>query len=696
MTTMPSDLPDAINELWAVFDLAQRGEPPNRDMVLNRMPEFMGPIVHALASATNSSIVLESRGMIGERQAIAMCITDPKTAPFTNSEEGRARRNALTEWYVQNQATGPSDSLPVFNPGKIRRLFPRNILDNIDSSAGKRVKSLRALFELALQYETYGPPHNGYGILNEGYMLKYGFPVELPTRDIITDKSAMYSWTLRALHYDVFRIDIDHLDRASPPFIMHWVASEPFLHTPTNVQMGGPGGVGLGCWVILRLSVTAWTVENSKRSYATEGEYFTLPQIYAYMERASTSLMSQITTSISRLELNYRDRVVEDPHQITVFSPRPIEYPERIHSAYIPRIGNPDVLPSSQVPSTVRNPGQSSQTEDKLIRPGESCQWDVNESDTERPAHVSIVQGQVDLDGDGDITMSANTTTAERQSTASAQGSVKRVEAKKKHVSVASSSHTPDIVPTSKGSIKPSPSEKSTKSKRGPKRTFMATSPTVFQQPSSRNSPRRKRVRSTTGNSASSDSSGRVYKRPGKSGGSSRRIISEEVIERETPPGAQGHDDGAPETNQPGEEGEYEDEDDPNAVEDDEVEGDTLAPNWINDSTVQEPVEPLPKKGEGPSSTNAPVDPSFAAPPARSGLLARLQDMGFSNPQMASTPAMSDTSGVKTRARQLKIKAAQPEPAPAFAIGGNLPILQGRDRGGDTKGKGKTTKSQIF
>jgi hypothetical protein len=89
---------------------------------------------------------------------------------------------------------------------------------------------------------------------------------------------------------------------SSPGYILHWLASSPFLDKITGTQLGGPGGIRFGLFLIIRLLVSLRRMEKDLTTPTISSEYLGINIIIAYINRCSEHLVQQITDSIVLLQ----------------------------------------------------------------------------------------------------------------------------------------------------------------------------------------------------------------------------------------------------------------------------------------------------------------------------------------------------------------------------------------------------------
>jgi hypothetical protein len=98
--------------------------------------------------------------------------------------------------------------------------------------------------------------------------------------------------------------NLDHPNHAvsSPPAIKAWFDGRPFRDPVTNVELGGPGGVRLGYFLLLRMLVHADSPDNQPQDSPTASPTLVPASIVQYTRRALMVFTNHLHESIKTLE----------------------------------------------------------------------------------------------------------------------------------------------------------------------------------------------------------------------------------------------------------------------------------------------------------------------------------------------------------------------------------------------------------
>jgi hypothetical protein len=98
--------------------------------------------------------------------------------------------------------------------------------------------------------------------------------------------------------------NLDHADHAksSPPAIKAWFDGRPFRDPVTNMDWGGPGGVRLGFFLLLRMLVRAESPNNQPQDSPTASPTLVPVSIVQYTCRALMVFTNHLHESIKILE----------------------------------------------------------------------------------------------------------------------------------------------------------------------------------------------------------------------------------------------------------------------------------------------------------------------------------------------------------------------------------------------------------
>ncbi|KAG8731914.1 hypothetical protein FRC11_001626 [Ceratobasidium sp. 423] len=366
------DCIEAINELNMVVDLYTRGQLPSRELILHHMPAFTDPIIQALSSITGANIIFEVRVMLTDRDATAFTTCDALTQSFINSRDGEARQITFTEWFKGTLVNGESDQLPLFSCNAVYQPFPPELQPLLEHLSNQNTPSLGKMVQACIAYEQLGPPMNGHGILNINHPHTFTVPEGLPT-----------------FYEDEMRLDTNNHDRASPPFISSWIQSNPFIHAPTGVVLGGPGGIRLGAFMVLWMAVTVVTIQRKLPDYNKNDNCYTLKQMLMLIERGAKNIIEQIGTSSAALENTWQQCEVDNPRNISFVELRPHDHPERIrspHAARVECVGGLDILSSSQITADPRTKGKEPDRDQRetTLDPEITLHWGTTDDHPER------------------------------------------------------------------------------------------------------------------------------------------------------------------------------------------------------------------------------------------------------------------------------------------------------------------------
>jgi hypothetical protein len=98
--------------------------------------------------------------------------------------------------------------------------------------------------------------------------------------------------------------NLDHLDHAqsSPPAIKAWFDGRPFRDPITNMEWGGPGGVQLGFFLLLRMLVHVESPDIQPQDSPTASPTLVPASIIQYTQRALMVFTNHLHDSIKILE----------------------------------------------------------------------------------------------------------------------------------------------------------------------------------------------------------------------------------------------------------------------------------------------------------------------------------------------------------------------------------------------------------
>jgi hypothetical protein len=116
--------------------------------------------------------------------------------------------------------------------------------------------------------------------------------------------------------------NLDHPDhaRSSPPAIKAWFDARPFRDPVTKVEWGGPGGIRLGYFLLLRMLVHVESPDNQPQDSPTASPTLVPASIVQYTRRALMVFANHLNESIKTLETTATARTVA-ANQTLKFSP---------------------------------------------------------------------------------------------------------------------------------------------------------------------------------------------------------------------------------------------------------------------------------------------------------------------------------------------------------------------------------------
>lgn len=251
------------------------------------------------------------------------------------------------------------------------------------------IPEVRELISQVRNYEHFGPPHVGVsresghsfsdqvqgdnGLYRQCLPVRDMHPVlpsELPSDD------TWITWVQEAMPEAHYTIGVKDHGRYAPYTISDWVLREPFRNEQCNVEYGGPGGVRVGLFVILRMLMQAVRMGKMKSRPDNQlGE----DGIAQYAKGCIKTLSGLLTDSQSVLARS-RDTRRRSLNKQLEFQTMITPDKSRKAAAIDPPFGDgspgdeePVILSPPPVPKTQRKPAKSTNTSAGVSCPVLAC-----------------------------------------------------------------------------------------------------------------------------------------------------------------------------------------------------------------------------------------------------------------------------------------------------------------------------------
>jgi hypothetical protein len=197
----------------------------------------------------------------------------------------------------------------------------------------------------------------------------------LPLKPLREDEYS--NWIAQAMP-DVFS-NLDHPDHSEflPPAVKAWFDARPFRDPVTNVEWGGPGGVQLSYFLLLKMLVHVQSPDNQLQDSPTASPTLIPTSIVQYTHRALMVFTNHLNESIKTLEGSVTARTLATNQNVKFLPMHPDQawYKDAISpidmesdAITISSRGPPD--PAANLLEPVRSPCRITSTPNLGARPG--------------------------------------------------------------------------------------------------------------------------------------------------------------------------------------------------------------------------------------------------------------------------------------------------------------------------------------
>jgi hypothetical protein len=143
----------------------------------------------------------------------------------------------------------------------------------------------------------------------------------LPEKPLCED--AYSNWIAQAMPDEFSNLDHPDHAKSSPPAIKAWFDGRPFWDPVTKVEWGGPGGVWLGYFLLLRMLVHAESPDNQPQDSPTASPTLVPASIVQYTCRALMVFAKHLNESIKILETTAAARTITVNQRLNFSSMQP-------------------------------------------------------------------------------------------------------------------------------------------------------------------------------------------------------------------------------------------------------------------------------------------------------------------------------------------------------------------------------------